>query len=214
MTIQERKKSLISLGKFLAQFNKQGSARDNRLPHNDLFFDAVNQIIDRSYEQNSWFTKPNVRFALASWADALQENKINKWFEMYSMSEQTNIKTVGVIMAGNIPLVGFHDFITILMSGHKIKAKLSSNDKVLLPMLAKYLTYVEPKFKEYIEFVDGALKDIDKGKIVAGSKVVCTLTGHGLKDPDTAIKQSTRPLITIDATLDAVSEAILSNMES
>jgi threonine synthase len=60
----------------------------------------------------------------------------------------------------------------------------------------------------------GALKDIDKGKIEAGSKVVCTLTGHGLKDPDTAIKQSTRPLITIDATLDAVSEAILSNMES
>jgi hypothetical protein len=145
----------------LAQFNKHGSARDNKVPHNDLFFDAVNQIIDRSYEQNAWFTKSNVRFALASWADALQENKINKWFEMYSMSEQTNIKMVGVIMAGNIPLVGFHDFITILMSGHKIKAKLSSNDKLLLPMLAKYLTYVEPKFKEYIEFVDGTLKDID-----------------------------------------------------
>ncbi len=59
----------------------------------------------------------------------------------------------------------------------------------------------------------GALKDIDTGKIEAGSKVVCTLTGHGLKDPDTAIKQSTRPLITIDATLDAVKSAILDNME-
>lgn len=58
----------------------------------------------------------------------------------------------------------------------------------------------------------GALKDIDSGKIEAGSKVVCTLTGHGLKDPDTAIKQSTRPLITIDATLDAVTSAILENM--
>ncbi len=59
----------------------------------------------------------------------------------------------------------------------------------------------------------GAMKDIKAGKIPAGSKIVCTLTGHGLKDPDTAIKQSTRPLITIDATLDKVKAAILDNMD-
>ena len=59
----------------------------------------------------------------------------------------------------------------------------------------------------------GAIKDIQAGKIPQGSKIVCTLTGHGLKDPDTAIKQSTRPLITIDATLDKVKAAILDNME-
>jgi threonine synthase len=58
----------------------------------------------------------------------------------------------------------------------------------------------------------GALKDIQSGKIPEGSTVVCTLTGHGLKDPDTAIKQSTAPLVTVDATLDAVREAILNNM--
>ena len=60
--------------------------------------------------------------------------------------------------------------------------------------------------------VAGALRDLKSGKIPAGSKVVCTLTGHGLKDPDTAIKQSTRPLITVDATLDEVKEVILDNM--
>ncbi|VAX12798.1 Threonine synthase [hydrothermal vent metagenome] len=59
----------------------------------------------------------------------------------------------------------------------------------------------------------GAIKDINAGKIPAGSRIVCTLTGHGLKDPDTAIKQSTRPLITIDATLDKVKAAILDNMD-
>ncbi|HFQ14377.1 MAG TPA: pyridoxal-phosphate dependent enzyme, partial [Gammaproteobacteria bacterium] len=58
----------------------------------------------------------------------------------------------------------------------------------------------------------GAIKDIQAGKIPEGSKIVCTLTGHGLKDPDTAIKQSTRPLITIEATLDKVKAAILDNM--
>ncbi len=58
----------------------------------------------------------------------------------------------------------------------------------------------------------GAINDINSGKIPEGSKIVCTLTGHGLKDPDTAIQQSTSPLVTVDATLDAVRDAILSNM--
>jgi threonine synthase len=60
--------------------------------------------------------------------------------------------------------------------------------------------------------VAGALRDIESGKIPAGSTVVCTLTGHGLKDPDTAIKQATSKLITIDAKLADVKDAILSNM--
>ncbi|WP_455202992.1 threonine synthase [Kaarinaea lacus] len=59
----------------------------------------------------------------------------------------------------------------------------------------------------------GALKDIESGKIAEGSKIVCTLTGHGLKDPDTAIKQSTSPMTTVDATMDAVKKAILENMK-
>lgn len=58
----------------------------------------------------------------------------------------------------------------------------------------------------------GAMRDIKSGKIPEGSKIVCTLTGHGLKDPDTAIKQSTSPMLTVDATLEAVRDAILNNM--
>ena len=58
----------------------------------------------------------------------------------------------------------------------------------------------------------GAMRDIKSGKIPEGSKVVCTLTGHGLKDPDTAIKQSTAPMLTVEANLDSVKGAILDNM--
>lgn len=58
----------------------------------------------------------------------------------------------------------------------------------------------------------GAINDINSRKIVEGNMIVCTLTGHGLKDPDTAIKQSTSPMLTVDATLDAVREIILNNM--
>ena len=59
----------------------------------------------------------------------------------------------------------------------------------------------------------GAMRDIQSGKIPEGSKVVCTLTGHGLKDPDTAIKQSTSPMLTVDATMQAVKKAILDNLK-
>lgn len=58
----------------------------------------------------------------------------------------------------------------------------------------------------------GAMMDIESGKIPEGSKIVCTLTGHGLKDPDTAIAQSTRPLINVGATLEEVRKAIMDNM--
>ena len=58
----------------------------------------------------------------------------------------------------------------------------------------------------------GAMRDINSGKIPAGSTVVCTLTGHGLKDPDTAIKQSTAPVVKVDADLEQVKKAILDNM--
>ncbi len=161
MTIQERKNSLKSLGKFLSQFNTSGITKQDDIPQNEPFFEVLNTLIDRAQESNPWFTKDNVLYALQSWADALQPDKIDRWFEMENFKEQVEPKTVGVIMAGNIPLVGFHDFLSVLASGHKIKAKLSSNDKYLLPLLAKYLIAVNPAYKNQIEFVDGTLKDID-----------------------------------------------------
>ncbi len=78
----------------------------------------------------------------------------------------------------------------------------------------KLLAHKEGVFCEPASAISlaGALRDVKNGKIPAGSRIVCTLTGHGLKDPDTAIKQSTTPLIKIDAELDAVKRAILDNM--
>jgi len=161
MTIQERKNSLKSLGKFLSQFSSKGIQKKDNIPHNDIFFDALKMLVDRAHESNPWFTRDNVLYALQSWADALTPEKIDRWFEMENIKNPKQPKTVGVIMAGNIPLVGFHDFLSVLATGHKIKAKLSSNDKLLLPLLAKYLIALNPDYKNQIEFADGILKDID-----------------------------------------------------
>jgi len=161
MTIQERKKSLKSLGKFLSQFKRDAYVQKKNIPYNDIFYDALSQLIDRAHESNPWFTKENVLYAIETWADALQPEKIDKWFSNYALKDRVNPKKIGVIMAGNIPLVGFHDFLSVLATGHHIKAKLSSNDKYLLPLIAKYLIYIEPGYKEKIEFVNDHLKEID-----------------------------------------------------
>ena len=161
MTINERKKSLKNLGKFLSQFQKDGIFKQKDIPYNDIFFEILYQLVERVQEQNPWFTKENVLFALHNWAEALQPEKIDRWFSMENFNDNVTPKTIGIVMAGNIPLVGFHDFLSVLASGHNIKAKLSSNDKLLLPLLAKYLMYLNPVYKDKIEFTDGILKNID-----------------------------------------------------
>src|SRR5690606_10135752 len=113
------------------------------------------------------FTQENIKFSLKSWADALSEENLQQWISNYKIENTTadaqaeERKTIAVIMAGNIPLVGFHDFISVLITGNKVLAKLSSNDKTLLPFIAEYLISIEPEFKNYIEFTEGKLKDFD-----------------------------------------------------
>ncbi len=87
-----------------------------------------------------------------------------------------------------------------------------TDDEILAAQ--KLLAHKEGVFCEPASAISlaGAMRDVKSGKIPAGSRIVCTLTGHGLKDPDTAIKQSTTPLIKIDAELGAVKRAILDNM--
>ena len=168
MTIKERKKSLKELGKFLRQFDSNGIKKDPSIKHNELFLDAFNHIIKHGQESNPWFTPENIRYALASWGESLTPEKIDKWLSKYEFPDELPPKNVGVIMAGNIPMVGFHDFISTLMSGNKVKAKLSSNDKQLLPLIAKFLEYQNPEYKKLIEFVPDTLKDVD-GVIATGS---------------------------------------------
>jgi hypothetical protein len=158
--LNNRKATFITLGKFLSQFSKQCISKKDDIPHNDLFFDALKMQINRSIEFNGWFNKENVLFALESWTEALQEDNIEKWLKPYNINIQKP-KTIAVIMAGNIPLVGFHDFLSVLISGHKIMIKQSSNDKHLLPILAKYLEKINPNFKDKIVFSDGRLTGFD-----------------------------------------------------
>jgi hypothetical protein len=117
----------------------------------DDFFSAIRQ----SVEQNAWFTEHSIRQALeAIAADMLSPARLTEWLARYDIPEQASGKSVGIIMAGNIPLVGFHDLLCALAAGHRAAVKLSSKDPFLLPMLAKLLRQIDHRFAQRVAFVD------------------------------------------------------------
>lgn len=113
----------------------------------------LEELALRAASKNNWFTRENVRLAMDGLIRYLEEEKLRSWLSSYELPDR-DPKVVGVVMAGNIPLVGFHDFLAVLMSGNILLAKLSSQDPYLLPFIANDLIAIEPAFAERINFVD------------------------------------------------------------
>jgi len=160
MQLQERINAFVKLGDFIRQFSNEVIQNADNVEHNDLFFDGFKHQLKLAEEHNGWFTKTNIKFALNSWSEALTFDNLNTWLKPYSI-KSVNPKQVAIIMAGNIPLVGFHDFLSVLISGHNVLVKQSSNDKQLLPYLTKYLEFVEPQFKGQINFTEEKIESFD-----------------------------------------------------
>jgi hypothetical protein len=131
----DKKKCFIELGRFLSQFSFENYTKNETVLHNDLYFDRFVDLIQLSQSHNGWFTPEQVCFSVQSWANALTDENLNQWLSSYNFIE-TKPKTVGLILAGNIPLVGFHDFLSVLISGHNVLVKTSSNDQHLIKFLA------------------------------------------------------------------------------
>ncbi len=92
-------------------------------------------LIRRSEIENPWFTKENQLYNLKQWAGLLTKQTIENWLSKYQLSRTP--KRVGLILAGNIPMVGFHDIISVVLSNHIPVIKLSSKDKLVLPFLVE-----------------------------------------------------------------------------
>jgi len=121
----------------------------------------LEEKIEEAFLHNRWFTPENTRFALASIAQSmLQREKMEDWLAHYPGRAEPKIKNVGLIMAGNLPLVGFHDLLSVLLSGHRALIKLSSKDRILLPFLLEKLETFDARIKDCYAFVE-RLRDFD-----------------------------------------------------
>ena len=123
--------------------------------------EQFNDIFEKAEQQNSWFTRANVIFAFKSWSEALSENNVQQWLSQYQLPQTTSPKKILIIMAGNLPLVGFHDLLCVLVAGHKAIVKLSSDDGVLLPYLIKQMKAFAPEWAEAVAFTDDKVTEYD-----------------------------------------------------
>lgn len=131
----------------IAAFSALGTAIKNFTPS------EFEHISINASAHNNWFTQGNIRAALNGVQQYLEKDKLEKWASSYTL-EPASPKTVGLVMAGNIPLVGFHDFLSILIAGHKTKIKPSHQDPFLLPYLTDILIEIAPAFQDKVEFAD------------------------------------------------------------
>jgi hypothetical protein len=109
----------------------------------------------RSKTENEWFTRMQIDAALEAIAtEWLQEERLASWLAHYPQLSDRSKERVAVVMAGNIPLVGFHDYLSVLASGRCIDIKLSSKDKYLLPTLHAMLCTMNPLWAARLRFCD------------------------------------------------------------
>ncbi|SKB90541.1 Acyl-CoA reductase (LuxC) [Soonwooa buanensis] len=118
---------------------KVGSFLNNYLTQSPDTYDTKQQelqaILKRSEVENPWFDEANLRFSLESWASLLNASALETWLSKYHFESKN--KRVGLILAGNIPMVGWHDVMSVILSGNIPVIKLSSKDRWLIPFLLK-----------------------------------------------------------------------------
>lgn len=110
--------------------------------------------------ENPWFTPDSVKKAINGIALFLNEMVLLNWTKSYSI-DTVNEKRISIVMAGNIPMVGFHDLLCVLISGHHAVIKLSSKDSVLIKNILQELKNIAPHFAGQYSFVDGPMKNFD-----------------------------------------------------
>ncbi len=143
MNLAERIKAFDSLGNKIDQ----------------LTTEEIGKITDRARSLNPWFVPESINLSLTGISSFLKEESLSAWVSKYNIIGEKNRK-VGIAMAGNIPLVGFHDYLCVLISGNQVVIKLSSQDSYLLPVINTWLLEIEPRFADKIH-IEERLNNVD-----------------------------------------------------
>lgn len=143
MTLEQRISALSQLGNWFR----------------DIENHQLESLVQMAVNQNNWFTKPNVVKAIQAWGAALQEDNVVRWVSPYQLNPDVQ-KKVGLVLAGNIPLVGLHDLLSVIISGHQAHIKYSSQDRSLMSAVTDQLKAIDNDLSDSIIEID-QLKDID-----------------------------------------------------
>lgn len=129
---------------------------DNKGPEDD-------GLLRLAEAQNRWFTPAFVKVAMNANGEMLRTEVLNRWLEKYpQLNDVRSPQLIGLVLAGNLPMVGWHDVLCVLLSGHRALVKCSSEDKVLIPAAVAALeAYCDEDMASRVEFVTGTLQGAD-----------------------------------------------------
>ncbi|SNR94262.1 Acyl-CoA reductase (LuxC) [Belliella buryatensis] len=136
MTLSERIDAFVQLGEIIKNLSNE----------------KFESLAWRVENNNSWFTPDHTKLALNGLELFLERAALETWTDQYNIDSKLMTKEIGVLMAGNIPAVGFHDLLAVLITGHKAAVKLSSADTVLIKWLVNELIHIDERFNDLISF--------------------------------------------------------------
>lgn len=153
MNLSERINAFVKLGdEFVFILEGNAKTKTGR---------RLQSLLSELVHRNGWYTEKNVRHRLEVLSKGLKKEILEQWLSAYVISEKIIPKSIGVILAGNIPLVGFDDLRCVLISGNIFCGKIPSDDRMLMPMLGELLIELEPRFAGKIIFEENQLRGMD-----------------------------------------------------
>ncbi|MFN0081085.1 MAG: acyl-CoA reductase [Ferruginibacter sp.] len=174
MNVQERINLMVKAGEYLMADNQEWQ-----------------EIKQQAFYKNGWFTTDFIQHAAKTIAqNFLSKEALEKWVAYYHIDDNMTPKNIGIVMAGNIPMVGFHDMLCVFISGHYQTIKLSSKDDVLLKHLARFLYSIDNEIQNYISFAE-MLKGCDAYIATGGNSAAKSFTEYFGKYPNIIRKNRT-----------------------
>ncbi|MBX2982908.1 MAG: acyl-CoA reductase [Flavobacteriales bacterium] len=170
---------------------------------------AFEAALFQAHIRNGWFTEEQVRHAAKGLSSMLAGPALETWLARYPELESNHpSKTVGIIMAGNVPFVGFHDLMCVLLSGHRAKVKVASDDAGLTPALLTLLAHFAPELADQVELSTGKLGDVD-AIIATGSDNTARYFEHYFGHLPRIVRKSRTSVAVLDGTETEVELAAL-----
>ncbi len=200
-TLAERRAALEQLGKVMAALGAGAEWPGHSIGLAETEYSAVNSAVLEARIFNGWATEENVRHAFAAWGKALVPESIEKWTGAYPdlAKERDERRTVGLILAGNVPLVGLHDVLCVWLSGHKALVKCSSQEPALLPALLNVLDSFLPGTAEQIQCTTATLGEVD-AVIATGSNNTARYFHHYFRHLPRIVRKSRVSVALLDGT--------------
>ncbi len=168
----------------------------------------LNSAIQEAEKLNSWFSNSNILYILSYWKNKLTKNVLEAWINNYNFNNQNS--KVAIIMAGNFPLAGFHDLISVIISGNSAVIKPSSDDKILIEFIVRYLHKEFPETKQIVKINYGKLVDFEK-VIATGSNNTFKYFEYYFKDKKSLLRKNRTSLAVLSGNESTDELKLLSN---